>query len=198
MGRIIDPTKPAPAAPTMAQWLNAFTCIQECSADAADNPEIKRSVADNIKMLRARVAENADPQAGNMLAQQELIQRQMFAKRPEMYQMLIGLWHKAAVEIKAFDWDLSQDVHYQEEFKGGRLLFWQGAADETDVSKKQAVIRPIAVMIIKFLKFVKQMSETSDPIEYTKEILLKQGINEHNFDLYADQLAFPNPWTAQR
>ena len=53
------------------------------------------------------------------------------------------------------------------------------------------------MLIIKFLKFVVANSQTSDPIEYTKQMLMKQGINEDNFHLYADSIAFPNPWTAK-
>jgi hypothetical protein len=101
------------------------------------------------------------------------------------------------VEIAAFDWNLLEPVHYHEEVKGGKLLFWQGDPNELDVAKKIAVERQTAVMVIKFLKFVKAMSETADPIEYTKQTLLRQGIGPHNFDLYADQIAFPNPWLAQ-
>jgi len=198
VGRIIDPTKPQPAAPTLEQWLTAFTCIQECSADAADNSEIRRSVSDNVKMLRARVKENADPQAERLLASQELIQRQMFAQRPEISRLILAEWRIAMVDIRAYCWDLTQPVHYHEgPVKGGVILFWQGDAGLQDNSTKTQVSRRTALMAIKFLKFVKAMGEESDPIKYTQQMLEKQGITADNFHLYADQLAFPNPWTAQ-
>ncbi len=195
MGKIIDPTQPT--VPELKVWLNAFTCIQECSADAADNSEIRRSVSDNVKMLRARVKENADPQAQKLLDQQELIQRQMFQKRPELHRELMKLWRNTVEDLISYSWNVAEEVHYEEDFKGGPMLFWQGDLNETPRHKKVTVTRPRAVLIIRFLKFVSAHSGDTSPIEYTKQMLLKQGINEENFHLYEDQLVIPNPWTQQ-
>lgn len=200
MGKIIVPGSKEDRAPTLRLWLEAFTCVQECASDAADNSEIKRDIADNIKMLRARVKENADPQAQKLLETQQVVQRQMFARRPEIYTELLKLWRDVAKDILSYDWDLQQEVVYQEEVKGGPILFWQAPDADTEVprSQKVAVARARAVMIIRFLKFVReQAADDISPIEYTKQMLMKQGINEHNFELYADLIASPNPWKAQ-
>ncbi len=194
MSKIIDPTK---KSDTIHDWINAFTCVQECAADAADNSEIKRSVDENLKLLRARVKEKADPQAPAILAQQELIKRQMFMHRPEIHRQLMDLWRGTAKEIVSYAWNLLEDVHYREEFKGGKLLFWQGDPADMSPNGKIRVERTSAVLIIRFLKFVASCSDKSTPIEYTKRMLREQGIDETNFHLYADSLAFPNPWTSQ-
>ena len=196
MGRIIDPTNPNASTTTLTQWLHAYTCSLECAGDAADNTEIKRSVADNVAMLKSRVKEEADPQAQRLLESQLMIQRQMFAYRPEMYRLYMELWRRVSVDIRAYEWDLTQPVHYHESFKGGPLLFWQGDPEELDAAKKVSIDREHAVMAIKFLKFVATLSETSNPIEYTKQMLMKQGVNAENFHLHADKIAFPNPWLA--
>lgn len=196
MPRIIDPTQRAQPERTLKYWLESFTCIQECSADAADNSEIKRSVDDNIKLLRSRVKEKADPQAPKLLEQQLLIRAQMWARRPEMHVELMKLWRVAEREIRAFGWDLGDEVHYGEVTKGGKLRFWQGDKDKPPTDSKYQLDRMTAVMAIKFLKFVAAESQTNDPVEYTKQMLLKQGINKDNFHLYQESLAFPNPWIA--
>ncbi len=196
MNKIIDPTKRV-VVNTTRDWINAFTCVQECSADAADNSEIKRSVDENLKMLRARVKENADPQAQRLLESQELIKRQMFQFRPEIHVQLMDLWRKVSVDILALDWDLTQEIHYMESTKGGPMWFWQGDKDDRGPNGKTTVDRLKAVLFIKFLKFIAAHADNSTPLEYTQNMLLKQGINAKNFHLYADSLAFPNPWTAK-
>ena len=195
MNKIIDPRNSR--VNTLRDWTMAFACVQECAADAADNSEIKRSVDDNIKMLRARVKENADPQARKLLDVQELVKRQMFQHRPEMHTLLMKLWREVVIDILSYEWNLYEEVHYAEKNKGGLIWFWQGDKDDRSEKGKIPVERHKAVLIIKFLKFVVANSQTSDPIEYTKQMLMKQGINEDNFHLYADSIAFPNPWTAK-
>lgn len=191
-GKIFDPTKPGNA---LGDWLNAYTCIQECSADAADNSEIKRSVDDNIKLLQSRVKEGADPQAKKLLETQLMVKRQMWARRPEIHNAFMDLWKKTMQDIKSYSWDLSEDVHYAESYKGGPINFWQGDPDDRGPTGKIPVSRDRAILIIRFLKFVSAESERMNPIEYSKQMLMKQGINKDNFHLYADLIAFPNPWT---
>lgn len=192
MGRIITPGE----VPTLRQWLEAFTCVQECAGDAADNSYIKKEVDDNIKMLRSRVAEKADPQAPRMLELQEHIKRQMWAQRPEIHQELMKLWRETMTDILSYNWDLTKEVYYAELVKNGPIYFWQGDGDDRGIAGKIPVARSKAVLVIRFLKFVAEESRTKNPIEYTKEVLLKQGINKDNFHYYADLLAFPNPWQA--
>ncbi len=193
MGRIINPADPAP---TLRQWLEAFTCVMECAGDAADNAYIKKEVDDNIKLLRSRVKEKADPQAPKLLEAQELIKRQMWAQRPEIHRELMKLWHETVKDIMSYNWDLSEEIHYAEAHKGGPINFWVGDADDRGLAGKIPVGRHKAVLLIKFLKFVREESLTKNPIEYTKQMLLKQGITKDNFHHYADMLAFPNPWLA--
>lgn len=195
MTKIIDPRNSR--GNTMRDWTTAFACVQECAADAADNSEIKRGVDDNIKMLRARVKENADPQAKKLLETQELVKAQMFQHRPEMHKALMDLWRVVVRDLLSYEWDLAEEVHYAEKTKGGPLWFWQGDKDDRGETGKVTVERAKAVLIIKFLKFVAANANNQDPIEYTKQMLMKQGINEHNFHAYADSIAFPNPWTAK-
>jgi hypothetical protein len=196
MPRIIDPTQRVQPERTLKYWLESFGCVQECAADASDNSEIKRSVDDNIKLLKSRVKEKADPQAPRLLEEQLRIRAQMWMRRPEMHNEMMKLWRQAAQEIKIFGWDLGEEVHYGEVSKGGKILFWQGDKDKPPTDRKFQMDRLTAVMAIKFLKFVAAESQTNDPVEYTKQTLLKQGINADNFHLYADRLAFPNPWTS--
>lgn len=111
----------------------------------------------------------------------------------EMYKAKRLAWRDLGADIRAASWNLAEDIHYAEQTAGGYLRFWQGDKDAT--AGGLVVDRVKALVLIQFLKFVNaQSAQNSDPIAYTKQMLLKQGINEHNFDRYADRIAFPNPW----
>lgn len=179
----------------ITQWVDAFTAVQECTADARSDTRMRGQVAESVKQLRAHAKETGDAGDKRVLANQLAIQGQLESFKPEMHRELMTIWRRVAKEIIAESWDLTKDVGYQEEYKGGPLRFWQ-SDKPGDAPKGRVFPRLDSLLIIKFLKFVAAQSDRDDPVTYTKKMLLSQGINAENFHLYADKLAFPNPWTA--
>ncbi len=51
-------------------------------------------------------------------------------------------------------------------------------------------------MAIKFLRWAESNAPNFSPVEYTKQMLMKQGITKENFHQYKDKLAITNPWEA--
>jgi hypothetical protein len=178
---------------SLVNWLDAYSATLECIADAKNNKTLLKTLKEQVKQLKSNVAQTNTAQDRQMLNNQEMINQAM-SFSTEVHKVKLLAWKDARRDIAAASWNLAEDVHYAEEVKGGYLRFWQGDGDRRDLGF--VIDRQKALLAIQFLKFVVQQSQDTDPIAYTKKMLLAQGINAKNFHKHADSIAFPNPWTA--
>lgn len=171
-------------------WVDAYTATLEASFDAAMNPEIRSEVGESLKATKSQAVQTGAQQDIQIANSQQRIANAMGRFSMEHYQLFKDIWKRAGREISAAAWDMTQAVTFAED-PDQRLRFWQG-----DIPTKNFIIldRNEASFAIKFLRFVEAQSGNMDPIAYTKSVLERQGINEHNFDQYADKLAIINPW----
>jgi hypothetical protein len=184
---------PGGSGMSLAQWLDAYSATMECIADAKNNVTLQKVLKEQVKQLKSDVAELNTENNRSLLHNQEIINMAMGFSN-EVHKAKLQLWKEVRKDITAASWNLAEDVHYAEETKGGYLRFWQGDGDRRDLGF--VVDRQKALVAIQFLKFVVQQSQDTDPVAYTKKMLLAQGINQHNFHKHADAIAFPNPWAA--
>jgi hypothetical protein len=184
---------PGGSGMSLAQWLDAYSATMECIADAKNNATLQKVLKEQIKQLKSDVAQLNTENNRSLLHNQEIINMAMGFSNV-VHKAKLQLWKEIRKDITAASWNLAEDVHYAEETKGGYLRFWQGDGDRRDLGF--VVDRQKALVAIQFLKFVVQQSQDTNPVEYTKKMLLAQGINEHNFHKHADAIAFPNPWAA--
>ncbi len=175
----------------LSTWVDAYTATLEASADAAQNREITGAVGEAVKETKAAAKATGSLQDRQIAEAQASIQRSMGQFNQEQFRVLINIWHRASVDIKKACWDLNSEVHYAEEQNKEKLRFWQG-----DSPLKDFILLPRqeASLAIKFLRWVESNSPTFSPIEYTKQMLMKQGITKENFHQYKDRLAITNPW----
>jgi|HubBroStandDraft_2_1064218.scaffolds.fasta_scaffold47557_3 hypothetical protein len=183
---------PGGAGMSLAQWIDAYSATLECIADAKNNQSLLKTLKEQVKQLKSDVAELPTEQNRSLLSNQQIINQAMEFSNVA-HKAMLGLWKEVKKDIAAASWNLADDVHYAEETKGGYLRFWQGDGERRDLGF--VVDRQKALLAIRFLKFVVQQSQDTNPINHTKKMLLAQGINEHNFHKHADKIAFPNPWT---
>lgn len=183
---------PGGSGMSLAQWLDAYSATLECIADAKNNQSLIKTLKEQVKQLKSDVAELNTENNRSLLRNQEIINQAMGFSN-EVHKVKLTLWKEVKKDITAASWNLADDVHYAEEVKGGYLRFWQGDGNRRDLGF--VVDRQKALLAIQFLKFVVAQSQDTNPIEYTKKMLLAQGVNAENFHEYADQIAFPNPWT---
>lgn len=183
MGKIIKPGE----FQAMSVWLDAFTAMLESAAEAKNNFQIQKEVKESVKHLNSEVKQKNTVEMRTLAANQKAIARQM-AFDPEQHALVMARWKQSKYQILATGWDLSQEIHF-EMLPSGKTRIWQG-------EEKGGLLlsREDGDAIIVFLKFVHENSEKFDPIEYTKQMLLKQGINAKNFHEYQDKLAITNPW----
>lgn len=184
---------PGGSGMSLVQWLDAYSATMECIADAKNNPELQKVLKEQVKQLKSDVNDLNTQNNRSLLANQQIINQAMGFSN-EVHKLKLALWKEVRKDITAASWNLAEDVHYAEETKGGYLRFWQGDGDRRDLGF--VIDRQKSVVAIQFLKFVVAQSRDTDPIAYTKKMLLAQGINAQNFHLHADAIAFPNPWTA--
>jgi hypothetical protein len=178
---------------SLLQWMDAYSMFLESTAEAKNNTELRTCIEENIKALKGSSKGLAGAADRQLLATQEQIKAFMGFSL-DMYKAKRLAWKNVCVDVRAASWNLAEDIHYTEQTKGGYHRFWQGDKDATEGGL--VVDRVKALVLIQFLKFVNaQSTQNANPIEYTKQMLLKQGINEHNFHKHADAIAFPNPWT---
>lgn len=175
----------------LSTWVDAYTATLEASADAAQNPEIRGAVGEAMKETKAAAKASGSIEDRQIAEAQASIQRSMGQFNQEQFRVLINIWRRASVDIKKACWDLATEVHFAEEQNKEKLRFWQG-----DSPLKDFILLPRqeASLAIKFLRWVESNSPTFSPIEYTKQMLMKQGITKENFHQYKDRLAITNPW----
>ncbi len=178
---------------TIAAWVDAYTATLEVSTDAAMNPEIVGEVTDALKHAQSRALQTGKDHDVRVAQNQQLIANQMKKFTVEQLAQLMAIWKLAKREVLAAAWNLDDEVHFHvEETTTDRpLRFWQG-----EDPMKNAIVLPRdqSALVIKFLRFIEANSPKFDPREYTKAMLMKQGITEHNFHEYVDRLAITNPW----
>jgi hypothetical protein len=184
---------PGGSGMSLVQWLDAYSATLECIADAKNNANLQKTLKEQVKQLKSDMAEANTQNNRSMLHNQQMINMAMEFNN-DVHKVQLRLWKEVRKDITAGSWNLAEDVHYAEETKGGYLRFWQGDGARRDLGF--VIDRQKALMAIRFLKFVVAQSQDTDPVEYTKRMLLAQGINQHNFHKHADAIAFPNPWTA--
>jgi hypothetical protein len=176
---------------TTKSWVDAYTATIEASFDAAMNPEIRSEVNEALKAAQAQALATKSEQDINVARQQAHIARRVGGFSAEQYDIIKKIWKVTAEAIIATSWKLTEEIFYAEEPTKEKLRFWQG-----DSPLKNFILLPRdqSSLFIKFLRFVQSRAERFDPVAHTKQMLESQGINEHNFDEYADKLAITNPW----
>lgn len=177
----------------LATWVDAYTATLEASADAAQNHEIRGAVRESLTAAKAQAKESGSLEDRQIAEAQARVQQHMGNFNQEQFRVLIRIWLNAAVEIKKASWDLAEAVNFSEEPSKEKLRFWQGEDPRKDFF---LLPRQEAAMAIKFLRWVESNSPNFSPLEYTKSMLMKQGITKENFHLYQDKLAITNPWEA--
>lgn len=122
-------------------------------------------------------------------------------------------WASVKRDLRVFGLELGEELMLAPEIMnpelkpthGQALTRWQYAmkAWEKDpwleISHKLEVV-PVrfrgreALIALGFITFWIQQCNKVDPVEETKKMLLKQGINADNFAAHADRLLIKNPW----
>ncbi len=177
---------------TMAMWADAYTATLDASTDAAMNPEISNEVMDSLKHAKSRALQTGAKHDIAVAQNQQIIADQMKKFSPAHLAELMKVWMPAKREIVAASWDLNQPVQFHEEQIVDRpIRFWQG---ENPLKDFIILPRTQAALVIKFLRFVEANSPNFDPREYTKAMLMKQGITKENFSQHSDKLGITNPW----
>jgi hypothetical protein len=178
---------------TTLSWVDAYTLFNISIAEAKNNRIMRSEVNESTKRAEREALRLGTQQAIAVAANQRLIQQQM-AFDPEGHKEYMRIWKNASLTLLAMDWDLAnEEVHFQEEGKGGSIRFWQGE----DPTKRTCLLpRVEAALVIRFLRWIQQNSAvaTFDPREHVRKMLTKQGITKQNFHLHADKLAVTNPW----
>ncbi len=177
---------------TIAVWIDAYTATLEVSTEAAMNPEIAGEVLDSLKHAQSRALQTGTEHDIRVAQNQQRIVNQMKKFTVEQLAQIMEIWKPAKREVLAASWDLDQEVNFHEESTVDRhIRFWQG---EDPLKNFIILPRGQAALVIKFLRFIEANSPKFDPREYTKAMLMKQGITEENFYLHADKLGITNPW----
>jgi hypothetical protein len=183
MGKIIQPG----AFVSMRTWTDAFTSMLESSAEARNNPIMKKEVNEAVKELNGLARQTPTDNNRALAANQQAIAKQMRFSL-DQHKATMARWHLTKMKLIATGWDLAQEIKFEPQ-PNGSFKVWQ--ADEKICETFPA---EDGQALLLFLKFVYENSDKFDPIEYTKQMLLEQGINEHNFDQYSEHLAITNPW----
>ena len=172
-------------------WVDAYTLFNASVAEAKNNPIMVREVNESAKRAEREAFRLRTPES-RALAFSQIRIKQLMTFSLEDHKELMRVWKNASLVILSMDWDLADEVVFQEEASGGRLRFWQG----DDPMKRCCTLpRSEASLTIQFLRWIEQNSATQfDPREHVRKMLLKQGINKANFHLHADMLAVTNPW----
>lgn len=190
-GRIVQPG----VWRTMNAWCDAYTAQINAIADARNDPRLKRQVKDALTNAKSEVARTDTNQDHEILRNQRAIAQGMQFSLEE-HKELIRIWMQVRTEFMATGWDLNEEISYQLDPKTKKhLLVWQGAPGPVNVPPPKDALRFTLAqggLAVKFLKFIGENSMSFDPVEYTKQTLAKQGINEHNFD--QANLDIVNPW----
>lgn len=183
MSKIIKPGE----FQAMSVWLDAFTAMLESTAEARNNFQLQKEVKESVRELSAEAKRLGTVEMRTLANNQKAIARQM-AFDPEQHALLMARWKLCKYQLLKAGWDMSQEIFFQP-LPSGKMKVWQGEEKSHVLFSEEDGKATVA-----FLHFVRDNSEKFDPIEYTKQMLLKQGINAKNFHEYQDKLAITNPW----
>lgn len=175
----------------LSTWVDAYTATLEACADASQHHEIRGAMTDALKEAQSQARVTGSEQDIQIAQAQQRINKTVMNVNHEQLRELINVWLTAAKQIKPTCWDLAADVTYALEPNKEQVRFWQGESPTKDF-----ILMPLAPanLAIRFLKFVASNSPSFSPIEYTKQMLIKQGITKENFHLHKDKMAITNPW----
>ncbi len=184
----------------MQMWCDAYSTHIDALAEAFNSGQIRETLVDASKRTASAARQSNAVQDILAAENQRSIENQAKRWSPEDHRVLKAIWSSVRREFLATAWDLGQDIQYCRDAKlPQQMLFWQGEKQAVHVPPPKDALKftlAQAGLAIKFLRFVEEHSSKFDPAAYTKQMLLKQGINEHNFDQHRDRLAIVNPWKA--
>jgi hypothetical protein len=172
-------------------WVDAYTVFNHAIAEAKNNRIMNDEVRETTKRAEREALRLGTPQALAVAANQRMIQQQMQFD-PQGHKEYMRLWKQTATIILAMDWELHEEVFFQEEGKGGPMHFWQG---EDRTKRCCTISRVEAALVLRFLRWIESNSRTQfDPRDHVKKMLTQQGITKENFHLHSANLAITNPW----
>lgn len=183
---------PPPPNPTTRLWVDAYSMQLEAVAEIMADVKTRRNVEQAIKKAEADLNANTDPaqeqQLRAVVANQKQILLEMGLFNIEAYRELMTRWRFVRDQVLASGWDLSQELHFDVDEALGVAQVSQGTL------KPRPFMAGEVQVILAFLTFVTNNQNRLDPLEYTKQILQKQGITAENFAEHAEHLCIRNPW----
>ncbi len=185
---------------SMQVWCDAYTVHLEAMAEAHNNQQMLGALTDATKRTAAEAKQTGSDQDIMAAQNQRAIEAQVRRWSPEEHRELMSMWKSVRAEFMATNWDLAEPVQYALDAVNRRqLLVWQGPELPVHVPPPKDALKlslSYGALAVKFLKFTAENSAKFDPRVYTKQMLERQGINEHNFALHQEKLAIVNPWAA--
>lgn len=175
-------------------WCDAYTMHLTVLAEASTDPELRRTLRDAVRRTSSEAKRTRSEVDIKAAANQQAVADAIFKFSPEQQKELMAIWKEVRTQFISLSWDMRTEIHFEVDRDKKVAWIWQGEAGALRSLDAVAFTLSHGGMLRRFLKFVAENQDRIDPVTYTKQALLKQGVNKGNFQELVGNAGITNPW----